>query len=88
MCFFIDFREAFDIVNHRTLREKIKTAGISGDLLSWLTDSVYARAVCSNLRKQVRTQKVRFGVPQGSILGLKLFSTLGNDLTESITDRK
>ena len=36
---FIDFRKAFDIVNH-TILAKLKATGISGDLLSWLTDDM------------------------------------------------
>ena len=40
---FIDFRKAFDTVNHTILLEKLKATGISGDLLSWLTDYMSMR---------------------------------------------
>ena len=40
---FIDFRKAFDTVNHTILQEKLKAIGVSGDLLSWLDDYMSAR---------------------------------------------
>ena len=40
---FIDFRKAFDTVNHTILLEKLKAIGVSGDLLSWLDDYLSAR---------------------------------------------
>lgn len=33
---FIDFRKAFDSVNHTILLQKLKAVGISGNLLSWM----------------------------------------------------
>ena len=83
---FIDFRKAFDSVNHTILLEKIKATGISGDLLSWLTNylSMRQQFVLISENKS-ESKKVRFGVPQGSILGPKLFSIFINDLAESIT---
>ena len=40
---FVDFRKAFDTVNHTILLEKLKAIGISGDLFSWLHDHMSAR---------------------------------------------
>ena len=40
---FIDFRKAFDIVNHTILLEKQKAIGISGDLFSWIDDYMSTR---------------------------------------------
>ena len=45
---FIDFRKAFDTVNHTILLEKLKAIGVSGDLLSWLDDYMSARKQLSN----------------------------------------
>ena len=40
---FVDFRKAFDTINHTILLEKLKAIGVSGDLLSWLDDYLSAR---------------------------------------------
>ena len=83
---FIDFRKAFDTVNHTILLEKLKATGISGDLLSWLNDYMSARKQflqISGYKSESKT--ITYGVPQGSILGLKLFSIFVNDLPEAIT---
>lgn len=83
---FIDFRKAFDSVNHTILLQKLKAFGISGNLLSWM------KRYLSNRNQFVQvndvksdTSFIKFGVPQGSILGPKLFSLYVNDFPESIT---
>ena len=83
---FIDFRKAFDTVNHTILLEKLKAIGVSGDLLSWLDDYLSARKQFVQLSGfQSKQKTITYAVPQGSILGRKLFSIFVNDLPESIT---
>ena len=71
------------------LLEKLKAIGVSGDLLSWLDDYMSARkqfvqfVQLSEYQSEPKT--ITYGVPQGSILGPKLFSIFVNDLPESIT---
>lgn len=83
---FIDFRKVFDTVNHTILLGKLKAVGVSGDLLSWLDDYMSARKQFVQLSEsQSKYTTITYGVPQGSILGPKLFAIFVNDLPESIT---
>ena len=78
--------KAFDTVNHPILLEKLKAFGVSVDLLSWLDDYMSARKQFGQLSEyQSEPKTISYGVPQGSILGPKLFSIFVNDLPESIT---
>ena len=78
---FIDFKKAFDTVNHNILLEKLYYLGIKGSLLTWiknyLTNRVQ-RTICNG--KLSGLNDIICGVPQGSILGPLFFLVYVNDL--------
>ena len=82
---FLDISKAFDKVWHEGLLYKLKSFGISGNLLNlikhYLTDRfqrVLLNGQCSN------SQPVLAGVPQGSILGPLFFLIYINDLPDGL----
>ena len=82
---FLDISKAFDKVWHEGLLYKLKSFGISGNLLNlikhYLTDRsqrVLLNGQCSNW------QPILVGVPQGSILGPLFFLMYINDLPDGL----
>ena len=70
---FCDLHKAFDCINHALLPEKIKFYGVSGkfyNLIKSSLDGRYQKVVLSHNKGNESTwEKIRQGVPQGSILG-------------------
>lgn len=81
VCVFLDYKKAFDSVDHEMLLYKLRTFGIEEGGLKWFD------SYCNGRIQQVKCDGVfssklfiSTGVPQGSILGPTLFSLYVNDV--------
>ncbi len=82
---FIDFRKAFDTVDHQCLTTKLPHYGVENTELKWIEDYLSNRSqIVSFEGENSREEKISFGVPQGSILGPLLFLIHVNDLHHQI----
>ena len=68
---FVDFRKAFDVINHNLLLKKLSVYGASPDSVAWFRSYLEERRQFVKLGQQPKP--IRQGVPGGSILGPVLF---------------
>ena len=72
-------------MDHTILAEKLKAVGLAGDMLKWINDYLSNRMQGTSVSKSRSDRNpIRVGVPQGSLLGPRLFASYVNDLEKSI----
>ena len=83
---FINYSKAFDTVNHQTLINKLVSLKFGNNFINLIIDYLSDRRQFVLIDdKKSKNTNVKFGVPQGSILGPILFNIYVHDLSDKIT---
>ena len=82
---FVDFRKAFDCVQHEILLRKLSALGMHCKVIEWFRSYLTGRSqrvLANNVRSS--SQCITQGVPQGSVLGPLFYILYANDIVNTV----